>query len=93
MLRFLLLLLAVIVAIWTLLARLVPRTRPARADAPRPTRRPAPTPGRRLVQDPACGVHIPEDRALSVETDQGRVFFCSSACRDSFLAASGSPGG
>ena len=39
---------------------------------------------RRLVRDPVCGVHIAEERAIPLRTENGIVHFCSVACRDRF---------
>lgn len=36
----------------------------------------------RLVQDPVCGLRIPESAAIRA----GDNFFCSPACRDAFVA-------
>lgn len=42
----------------------------------------------RLVEDPVCGVRLPEGRALRVVTDEGPVFFCSDECRRAHEAGS-----
>jgi len=39
---------------------------------------------RRLVRDPVCGMHVTEDRALSLEASGEVVHFCSVACRDQY---------
>jgi YHS domain-containing protein len=39
---------------------------------------------RRLVRDPVCGVHIAEERAIPLRTENGIVHFCSVACRDRY---------
>lgn len=41
-----------------------------------------------MVRDPVCGLHLPEDRALTEVRDGERYHFCSEACRQSFLKAS-----
>jgi hypothetical protein len=52
----------------------------ALAPAPRPSGRRAvrPAPGRpeRLVQDPVCGLRLPESRAVR----EGDAYFCSEEC-------------
>ena len=40
---------------------------------------------RNLVRDPVCGVHIAEDRAISLPEQSGVVHFCSAACRDQYV--------
>lgn len=39
---------------------------------------------RKLVRDPVCGVHIAEERAIPLRTENGIVHFCSVACRDRY---------
>ena len=41
---------------------------------------------RRLVRDPVCGVHIAEERAISLRTGTEIVHFCSVACRDQYAS-------
>jgi YHS domain-containing protein len=44
-------------------------------------------PGVRMVRDPVCGTFVVPGSALSV-SDRGAVrYFCSEACRDTFLGA------
>ena len=38
----------------------------------------------RMVQDPVCGVYIPERGALSVHRDGRVIHFCSEACREAY---------
>lgn len=87
MFRFLLLLLAALVALWSLMRRFT--ASPARKQPARRSRRPQPS--RRLVRDPVCETHLPEDRALVLETPAGREFFCSEACRTRFLSTARGP--
>jgi hypothetical protein len=53
----------------------------ALAPAPRPSggraARPAPALPERLVQDPVCGLRLPESRAVR----DGEAFYCSEDCR------------
>jgi len=55
---------------------------------------PAKIGARKLVRDPVCGVHIAQDRAISLPGIED-VYFCSTSCRDQYaengkkLAASG----
>ena len=41
---------------------------------------------RRLVRDPVCGVHVTEARAIPLRTGTEVVHFCSTACRDKYVA-------
>ena len=50
-----------------------PRT-PARRDRP----------GIQMVRDPVCGTFLLPDRALTIIDGRQRLFFCSTACRDTY---------
>jgi hypothetical protein len=84
LLRFLALALLTIVVLRLLrtLVALVAAPPPRAGGGPRP---PDPrNPGRgpeRLVEDPVCGVRLPESRAIR----DGDRFFCSEECRGRFL--------
>jgi YHS domain-containing protein len=39
-----------------------------------------------MVRDPVCGVYIPEQGALIERRGDETYYFCSEACRSSFLA-------
>ena len=39
-----------------------------------------------LVRDRVCNTYLPRSRALSLEVDDERHFFCSERCRRSFLS-------
>jgi len=39
-----------------------------------------------MVRDPVCGTFLPEGKALHIQAVQGTVSFCSSDCRDRYLA-------
>ena len=41
-----------------------------------------------MVRDPVCGLHLPEQRAITESRSGQRYHFCSERCRDSFLSAS-----
>jgi hypothetical protein len=45
--------------------------------------------GGTLVQDPQCGTYIPQVRAVSVGRGDRALHFCSTTCRDQYLAARG----
>jgi uncharacterized protein len=38
-----------------------------------------------MVKDPVCGVYIAASEAITVNTKHGRLYFCSSKCKDKFL--------
>jgi YHS domain-containing protein len=42
----------------------------------------------KMTRDPVCGTFILPDHALSIADGRGRVYFCSEACRDKYLAKS-----
>jgi YHS domain-containing protein len=42
----------------------------------------------RMVRDPVCGLHLPENRAITETRSGERYYFCSERCRQSFLKAS-----
>ena len=60
------------------------KTLTGQPSAPAAAQQPAPS-SRRLVRDPVCGVHVTEDRALSLEAGGEIVHFCSVACRDQYV--------
>ena len=41
-----------------------------------------------MVRDPVCGLHLPENRAITEVRGGERYYFCSETCRQSFLKAS-----
>jgi YHS domain-containing protein len=41
---------------------------------------------RKLVRDPICGVHVAEVLAIPLRENGELLYFCSSTCRDKFLA-------
>jgi YHS domain-containing protein len=41
----------------------------------------------RLVRDPICGVHLPEDKAITLGVQGEVVHFCSVKCRDQYTAS------
>jgi uncharacterized protein len=40
--------------------------------------------GVQMVRDPVCGTFLLPDRALSIIDGRQRLFFCSTACRDTY---------
>jgi hypothetical protein len=50
-------------------------------------RRPQERIGGSLVRDPQCGTYLPEDRAFTVRQANQALHFCSTACRDAWMAA------
>jgi hypothetical protein len=41
-----------------------------------------------MVRDRECQTFLPRARALSVTAEDGEHFFCSTGCREAFLARS-----
>jgi uncharacterized protein len=39
-----------------------------------------------MIQDPQCGVYFPQNRAVVLHTDGQTLYFCSTECRDRYLA-------
>jgi hypothetical protein len=42
-----------------------------------------------MVRDPICGTFVLPDRAVSLTDGRQRVFFCSTACRDTYRERAG----
>ena len=45
-----------------------------------------PSRGVHMVRDPVCGTFVLPDQALTIGDGRAQLFFCSSTCRDKFLA-------
>jgi hypothetical protein len=45
--------------------------------------------GGTLVRDPQCGTFVPESRAIAAGRGADALHFCSTACRDAWMAAHG----
>jgi YHS domain-containing protein len=43
-----------------------------------------PQQGVQMARDPVCGTYVVPDRAVALADGHGRVFFCSTACRDQY---------
>jgi hypothetical protein len=39
-----------------------------------------------MIQDPVCGAYFPQSRAVVLNTDSEVLRFCSTECRDQYLA-------
>lgn len=52
----------------------------------RPAAKPAERIGGALVRDPQCGTYLPKDRALAHGRGDATQYFCSTTCRDAWLA-------
>ena len=71
-----------------LLIRFVLRLFARRGPAGRPrTRRQTERVGGTLVRDPQCGTYIPQAKALTTGSGSSVVHFCSTDCRDAWVAA------
>ena len=42
-----------------------------------------------LVEDPVCKVCVPKKQALTLQDNNKTIYFCSTECRDKFLASKG----
>jgi len=71
-------------AVWAAIRLLARILGAGRAKAPPSGTRSAPE---RLVQDPSCGVWIPEGRALKAPGPDGLRYYCSERCRAEHSAA------
>ena len=75
-------------AIWKLLQGVME----GMSDAPRsrgPRQAPPsgpPAQGVQMARDPVCGTYVVPERALSISGGRQPVYFCSTACRDKYLA-------
>ena len=76
------LVLAVVVAraFWRLVDGILEGVTGKRPDGQVPAR------GVPMVRDPVCGTFVLPDQALTIGDGRAQLFFCSSTCRDKFLA-------
>lgn len=56
-----------------------------------PTR--VPQRGVQMVRDPVCGTFVVPDNALAISAGPRRLHFCSTRCRDQYLARSSTRSG
>jgi len=73
----LLLLLAVLRAVWRLLQGVLEGAGYRLVDGPL-------RPGVKLVRDPVCGVYVSPAKALALRSGGETVYFCSEKCRREF---------
>lgn len=81
--------LLVLILIVRFLMRSVTALTSGRRTASRPV---APGPerlGGTLVRDPHCGTYVPQANAITVGSGNNVQHFCSTTCRDAWLAADG----
>jgi YHS domain-containing protein len=90
MIRFLLLsiLLTVVYRSLSRLAQGIVRGMQGDAQAPPSGRRAGTTPIRsvQMARDPICGTFVVPENAVTVVSGASRLHFCSTACRDQYLA-------
>ena len=72
----------IVVGIATLLSRLLGRSR----SQPTPRQAPAPRFEGAMVRDRVCRTFVLRARALSLRCGDEEHFFCSEACRETFLS-------
>lgn len=72
--------------VW-LLGDVANRRQPASRDQARAqSQAPGTAIARRLVRDPVCGVHVAESRAIPLREGTELLHFCSTGCRDNYVA-------
>jgi YHS domain-containing protein len=76
--------LALLLLVRVVLRMLFPRR--GAQGAPGGPAKPAGKIGGELVRDPHCGTYVAKTSALSSLVKGEMVYFCSAACRDSYLA-------
>lgn len=76
----------VLLFLFRLIVRLLTSGIRTAPQGPRPSPGPPATSAGTLVRDPQCGTYILESRAIAL-THGERVFFCSTTCRDAWVAA------
>ena len=42
--------------------------------------------GEEMIQDPECGTYVPRSGAIKAQAKGSTRYFCSTTCRDKFLA-------
>lgn len=83
-----LILLAVFLAVRFLKNTIMSRTGIGSVHGPGPEKDATPEKeGEEMVLDPVCNSYIPLSSALSVDDNGATVYFCTSVCRDKFLAS------
>ena len=83
MLRYLLLLVLVAIvarAFWRVIDGVVEGMR-----GPAPAAR-TPAAGVQMERDPVCGTFVVRERAVTLDSGDRRVYFCSAGCRDKYQA-------
>jgi hypothetical protein len=81
--------LAVVMFVFRVLPRLIFGQRTARRAPQRaePRRGGGERAGGALVRDPQCGTFVPESRSVTLGSGSKALHFCSTACRDKWVAA------
>jgi uncharacterized protein len=57
-----------------------------RGDAAPPPRAQTPKRGIHMARDPVCGTFVVPERAVSLTVGRQQIYFCSTACRDTYRA-------
>jgi YHS domain-containing protein len=82
----LLLLLVLFILIARTFWRIVDNVVEAARGTPSSPRAPGLPHGVQMVRDPVCGTFVLPDQALAIVDGRSRVYFCSTACRDTYRA-------
>ena len=80
----LILLLILFIVIARVFWRVVDNVIEAAGGQPRGRRGGTPQRSVQMARDPICGTFVVRDRAVSIDDNGTRVFFCSEACRDEY---------
>ena len=81
--------LVIAIIVSQMIARIWRGTAGASASRPAGPRQPAaagPQQSVHMERDPVCGTFVVPERSVSVDDGTGRVYFCSTACRDKYRA-------
>jgi YHS domain-containing protein len=73
-------------AIWKLLQGIKIGMSVRTAEPGQPRDAGVPSQGVQMEKDPVCGTYVVPDRAVSINAGRRTIYFCSTACRDKYLA-------
>jgi len=64
----------------------ITRSLPGKGNSNRNVPRPKTRQGEDMVQDPQCGTYVPRGDAVEKTVGGKKYYFCSTRCRDEFVA-------